>query len=92
MRLHGIVRGASLIEAAGSDRLELVLELQGVGPAQPRRVVVPHEVLIRDDWIDPDQVVGRGIDAEVTLDDDGRWMVVELILGPGRVLRPPPEP
>lgn len=90
MILRGIIRAGSLVETA-EGRLELILELQGVGPAQPRRVVVPHEVLVSESWLDPDDVAGRGLDAEIELADDGRWRATALHLGPGRVLRRPPD-
>ncbi|GIW86998.1 MAG: hypothetical protein KatS3mg108_1322 [Isosphaeraceae bacterium] len=90
MKLRGIVRSSSLQETT-EGQLELRLDLQGVGPAQPRTVVVPQDVLIREAWLDPDEAVGRGIEAEVALADDGRWRVVTLVLGPSRVLRRPDE-
>ncbi len=90
MRIRGIIRSGELVESRhDSNQVELILQLQGVGPAQPRRVVVPQEVLVREDWLDPDQVAGHGIEAEVELDGDGRYVVVEIQLGGGRVLREP---
>jgi hypothetical protein len=43
MHLRGIVQAADLEEnPPGSDRIELVLRVQGVGPGQPRRIVIPY--------------------------------------------------
>ena len=68
MILHGFIMSADLAEEPpGSGRIELTLRVQGVGPGQPRRLVVPHEVLLADPSIDPDDVVGRGFEAEVEL-------------------------
>ena len=91
MKIRGIVRSATLRESA-DGQLELLLELQGVGPAQPRWVVVPHELLVREHELDPDDVAGRGLEAEIEPADDGRWLVQSLSLGPGRVLRRPHDP
>ena len=88
MRIRGFVRTAVLQEVEpGGDRVELLLGLQGVGPAQPRQIVVPFEVLVADAAIDPDDVAGRGFAADVEQDAAGRWIVVRLELA-ARVLRP----
>ena len=65
MRIRGIVRTATLEEdPAGGDRIELVLRVQGVGPGQPRTLVVPYELLLADPDLDPDAVAGKGFEAE----------------------------
>jgi len=33
----------------GSETIELVLRVQGVGPGQPRKVVIPYAMLLGDD-------------------------------------------
>lgn len=89
MKLRGVVRSGELQEnPPGSDRVELVLKLQGVGPTQPRTVVVPFETLVSDESLDPENVSGRGFDAEVIQDEHGRWMVDEISFA-SKVLRPP---
>src|SRR5215472_4815691 len=66
MRIRGIVRTATLEEnPPESDRIELVLRVQGVGPGQPRTFVVPYELLLADPDLDPDAVQGKRFDAEV---------------------------
>ncbi len=53
MRIRGIVRTATLEEnPPGSDRIEMVLRVQGVGPGQPRTLVVPYELLLADPELD----------------------------------------
>lgn len=88
MRLRGVVRSAELQEdPPGSDRIELALRLQGVGPGQPRLVVVPYTLLLQYESLDPDEVAGRGFEAEAAQDDRGRWVVSEIAFA-SRVLRP----
>jgi hypothetical protein len=88
MILHGFVMSAELSEESpGSDRIELTLRIQGVGPGQPRRIVVPYEFLLDDPSIDAEDVVGRGFEAEVEQVGPSRWEVRRLTLA-ARVLRP----
>ena len=56
MQIRGIVQRAELVEnPPGSDRIEMVLWGQGVGPNKPRSIVVPYELLLQDPSLDPDQ-------------------------------------
>lgn len=88
MHLHGLIRDAELREnPPGSDRIEMILRIQGVGPGQPRLIVAPWTLLVQDESLDPDNVVGRGFDADVDQDEERRW-VVERISLTARVLRP----
>lgn len=88
MTLHGFIMSAELAEEApGSDRVELTLRIQGVGPGQPRRIVVPYDLLLADSSIDADDVVGRGFEADVEQAGPSRWEVRRLTLA-SRVLRP----
>src|SRR5690349_13705164 len=92
MRMRGIVQAADLQEnPPGSDAIEMVLHVQGVGPGQPRRIILPFALLLADPALEPDAVVGHGFEAEVVADDTAptRWVVVEISLGGGRVLRAP---
>jgi hypothetical protein len=92
MRLHGIVRAATLTEnPPGSDRIEMVLRVQGVRPGQPRVLVVPYELLLGDESLDPDQVLGKGFQADALEDGTGRWVVGAIAMAAGRVLRGPDE-
>ncbi|QEH38332.1 hypothetical protein OJF2_69330 [Aquisphaera giovannonii] len=89
MQLRGIVMKAELREdPQGSDRIEMVLWAQGVGPDRPRSVVVPYELLLADPSLDPDAVRGRGFQAVVEQGGDGRWIVREIGFAAGRALRP----
>jgi len=88
MQLKGIVRVAELVEnPPDSGQIELQLRLQGVGPGQPRLIVVPYSLLIEEESLDPDQILGCGFQAEVE-DEGGRWLVTSIQVA-GRVLRPP---
>jgi hypothetical protein len=87
MRIKGIVRTGTLEEnPPGSDRIEMTLKVQGVGPGQPRTLIVPYELLLGDETLDPDQSAGKGFEAEAE-DTDGRWIVSWIALATGRVLR-----
>ena len=89
MRLHGVVRTAELQEdPPGSDRIEMALRVQGVGPGQPRLIVIPFSLLVENESLDPDGVTGRGFEAEVGQDEQGRWLVAQIAFA-SRVLRPP---
>jgi hypothetical protein len=88
MRIHGIVRIATLVEEPpGTDRIEMQIRVQGVRPDQPRLLVVPYELLLGDLTLEPDQVQGKGFDAEVSQNEAGRWIVAEIAFATGRVLR-----
>jgi hypothetical protein len=88
MHLHGIVMAAELVEEPPeSGRIEMHLRLQGVGPSQPRRVVVPFEVLLRDPSLEPESVAGKAFQAEAVEAKPGRWVVVDIAFAERRVLR-----
>jgi hypothetical protein len=90
MRIKGIVRIATLQEnPPGSDQIELLIRVQGVRPDQPRLLVVPYELLLCDETLDPELVQGKGFEAEVAEAPDGRWVVAEIAFATGRVLRAP---
>jgi hypothetical protein len=89
MRIRGIVMTAELVEnPPGSDRIEMDLLLQGVGPSHPRRIVVPYELLLQDPSLEPELVRGHGFQATVNQAVDGRWVVEEIGFATGHVLRP----
>jgi hypothetical protein len=93
MRIRGIVRTASLEEnPPGSDRIEMILRIQGVGPGQPRTLVVPYELLLADPDLDPEAVPGKRFEAEVDEAEPGRWVVAEIAFAAGQFLRRPEEP
>jgi hypothetical protein len=88
MRIHGIVRIATLEEnPPGSDRIEMRIRVQGVRPDQPRLLLVPYELLLGDPTLEPEQVQGKGFEAEVSEVQPGRWVVTEIAFATGRVLR-----
>ena len=90
MQIRGIVRTATLEEnPPGSDQIEMVLRIQGVGPGQPRLLVVPYSLLLEDPDLDPDVIQGKGFQAEIADPGSGRWTVTEIAFASGRVLRLP---
>jgi hypothetical protein len=89
MLLHGIIQTATLAETPPeSGNLEIILKVQGVGPRQPRTLVIPYTLLLADESLDADQLQGRAFEAEVDTDDSGRWLVARIAFA-SRVLRPP---
>jgi hypothetical protein len=88
MRIRGIVRVATLEEnPPGSDRIEMLIRVQGVRPDQPRLLVIPHDVLLRDSALEPELVQGKAFEAEVNEDPSGRWVIAEIAFAADRVLR-----
>jgi hypothetical protein len=89
MYLHGIIQSATLTEVPpDSGNIEIVLRVQGVGPAQPRRLVIPYRLLLQDDSLDPDTIQGRAFDADVEREQGDRWVVSRIDFA-SRVLRAP---
>lgn len=79
MTIRGIVQFAELCEQpAGSGRIEMILQAQGVGRDQPRRLIVPFEMLLADPSLEPESMVGKGFEAEITQDPGQRWVVGRL--------------
>ena len=90
MRIRGIVRVATLQEnPPGSDQIEMVIRAQGVRPDQPRLLVIPYELLLGDDTLEPEHVQGKGFEAEIHEKTAGEWVVAEIAFASGRVLRAP---
>lgn len=70
------------------DRVEMVIVAQGVGPGQPRRVVVPMEILVSNPDIEPETVAGHSFEAEVHELAPKRWVAESVGFAARRVLRP----
>ncbi len=88
MHLHGVIRTAELEEnPPGSDQIEMVVRVQGVGAGQPRLLVIPFSLLVDHQEIDPENISRRGFDAEVEQNEQGRWIVRQIAFA-SRVLRP----
>lgn len=88
MQMRGIVMSATLDEnPPDSGVVEMNIRVQGVGPGQPRRIVLPFSILIQDESLEPESIQGRGFLAEVTEGSDKRWHVVQIVFAQGRVLR-----
>ncbi|MDR3634574.1 MAG: hypothetical protein P4L84_12275 [Isosphaeraceae bacterium] len=89
MHLRGLIQSAVLEESPPeSGNIEMMVRVQGVGPGQPRRLVLPYALLVQDEDLEPESVVGRAFDADVQQDDQQRW-IVETIAFASRVLRKP---
>ena len=92
MRIRGIVRVATLQEnPPGSDQIEMLIRAQGGRPEQPRLLVIPYDLLLGDETLEPEHVQGKGFEAEIHEDPGARWVVAEIVFATGRVLRPPEE-
>jgi len=88
MQIHGIVQAATLEEnPPGGEAIEMILRVQGVGPGQPRKIVVPFELLLLDPTLEPESVAGHGFEAKVDQAGPGRWEVAQIAFAGGRVLR-----
>jgi hypothetical protein len=89
MLIHGIIQSAHLEEnPPGSDSIDMVIKVQGVGPGQPRTLVVPFILLVENDALNPDTVGGRAFEADVD-EQLGRWVVARIALAQNRILREP---
>jgi hypothetical protein len=88
MLIHGIIRTAELREnPPGSESIEMLLKVQGVGAGQPRALVVPYALLLEDHTLGPDAVAGHGFEAEVEEEAAGRFVVRWIAVGDRRILR-----
>jgi hypothetical protein len=89
MHIHGIVQSAELQEhPPGSEIIEMVLRVQGVGAGQPRRLIVPFDLLLQDPALEPEAVEGHAFEADVEPAEGTRWVVSRVSFAGGRVLRP----
>jgi hypothetical protein len=88
MEIHGIIQSAQLEEyPPGTDTIEMVLKVQGVGAGQPRRLVIPFGLLLAEPTLDPESVAGHGFEAEVHEAAPGRWEVERITVAQRRILR-----
>lgn len=79
MLIRGIIQSAEYSEdPPDSGRIEMVVRVQGVGRDQPRRLVIPMEILLENQELEPDSVRGRGFEADVEPDPDRKWVVTRL--------------
>lgn len=90
MTLKGFIQTAELVEdPSGDDRVMMLLRLQGVSPGQPRRLLLPFELLLAHEELDVDQMAGRAFRAECQPDANGNGIATTIEVGPARVLRKP---
>ena len=89
MHLRGVIQAAALEESPpDSGNIEMVLRVQGVGPGQPRRLVIPYELLLQDESLEPETITGRAFEAEAEQAHGQRWEIT-MIAFASRVLRKP---
>lgn len=89
MHVRGIIQTATLEETPpGSNLIEMIVRVQGVGPGQPRTLVIPYDLLLEDESLEPEAIARRGFEADVEQDDRQRWVVSRIAFA-SRVLRPP---
>jgi hypothetical protein len=89
MHLRGIIQSAVLEEVPPeSGNIELVVRVQGVGPGQPRRLVIPYKLLLQDESLEPETITGRAFEADAEQAHAERWVVTMIALA-ARVLRKP---
>ncbi len=90
MTLRGFIRSAELLQDPHDEnRVNLMASVQGVSPGQPRKILVPFEILLTLEDLDPDTVGGRAFRAEVETVENGAGIVTAIEVGPARVLREP---
>ena len=87
MLIRGVIQAAELREV-DEERVEMDVRVQGVGPGQPRRLVVPFALLLADPTLDSEAIVGHGFEAVVEREETLRWVAVEFRVAARRVLRP----
>lgn len=88
MQIHGLVMSAALEEnPPGGDEVEMVLRVQGVGPGQPRRIVIPFRFLLQEPDLEPELIERRAFEAEIEPEGPDRWVVTRIAFA-GVVLRP----
>ncbi len=88
MHMHGIIMTATLEEnPPGSETVEIVAYVQGVGRGQPRKIVFPMPFLVENPEIEPETIQGHAFQAEVEEESPKRWVVTAFGFGENRVLR-----
>lgn len=90
MTLKGFIQSAELVEdTSGPDRVMMIVRVQGVGPGQPRKILIPFEILIVQDDLEAETMGGRAFRAECSAVENALGMVTAIEVGPSRVLRNP---
>jgi hypothetical protein len=90
MLIRGIIQSAEYAEdPPDSGQIEMLIRVQGVGRDQPRRLVIPMELLLENQALEPDSVRGRSFEAEVEQAPNGKWIVTRLGIAVKDVLERP---
>lgn len=92
MTIKGFIQSAELVQdPADEDRVMMVARVQGVGAGQPRKILIPFEILVAQDDLEPETMAGRAFNAVYEQIDQAAAIVTAIEVGPGRVLRRPGE-
>lgn len=90
MTIKGFIQSAELVEDLnGPDRVMMLLKVQGVGPGQPRKLLIPFEILVAQDELDPDRLAGCAFRAAYENVSQATALIEAIEVGAGRVLRDP---
>ena len=92
MTIKGFIQSAELVQdPADEDRVMMVARVQGVGAGQPRKILIPFEILVAQDDLEPETMAGRAFNAVYEQIDQAAAIVTAIEVRPGRVLRRPGE-
>ncbi|MFM7593907.1 MAG: hypothetical protein ACKO85_19135 [Isosphaeraceae bacterium] len=90
MTIKGFIQSADLLQdPASEDRVMMIARVQGVGPGQPRKILIPFEILVAQEDLDPNTMAGRTFLGSYDQVIEGTALITYLEVGPGRVLRRP---
>lgn len=90
MTIKGFIQSADLLQdPASDDRVMMLARVQGVGPGQPRKIIIPFEILVAQDNLEPETMAGRAFQGSYDEVVEGTALITFIEVGPGRVLRRP---
>ncbi len=90
MTIKGFIQSADLLQdPADENKVMLLARVQGVGQGQPRKILIPFELLVQQEDLDPDNMVGRAFLAHYDEVIQATAIINSIEVGPGRVLRKP---
>jgi hypothetical protein len=90
MMIKGFIQSAELVEdTSDADRVMMVARVQGVGAGQPRKILIPFEILVAQDDLDPDTMAGRAFLGTYEEVIQAMALIQTIEVGPSRVLRKP---
>jgi len=88
--IKGFIQSAELLQdPASDDRVMMVARVQGVGPGQPRKILIPFEILIAQEDLDPETMAGRAFMGSYEQVIEATALINYIEVGPARILRRP---